>query len=311
MKSCFAKHKKYFSLVMVFTLAICLCACGAETKTYVDPHAGMVSVSDGRGGEMWVTLYDDVPASSFVADQFYPDGTYIDYSGSQYKALRGIDVSEHQGTIDWQKVHDDGVDYAIIRVGYRGYSEGKLFEDACFKTNIEGAKAVGLKVGVYFFSQAVNTLEATEEADFLLNSVKGYKLDLPIYFDWERVGEVGQTRVDDVDGTTITDCALAFCGTVETAGYDAGVYFYRSLGYYDYELNRLTNLIFWVGAPGSAPDFYYKHTMWQYSFTGTVNGIEGGTDLNLLFEEVPVSAASSPAQSDDFGEAIPPEVTMP
>lgn len=260
---------------------------------------------------MWVTLYDDVPASSFAADQFYSDGTYIDYSGKQYKALRGIDVSEHQGAIDWQKVRDDGVEYAIIRAGYRGYSEGKLFEDACFKTNIEGAKSAGLKVGVYFFSQAVNTLEATEEAEFLLSSVKDYDLDLPVFFDWEQVTEVGKTRVDNVDGTAITDCALAFCGTVETAGYDAGVYFYRSLGYYDYELNRLTNLVFWVGAPGSAPDFYYKHTMWQYSFTGTVNGIEGGTDLNLLFEEVPVSASNSQPPSEASDEPMPPEVTMP
>ncbi len=311
MKSCFAKHKSFISLVTAVTLAICLCACGVETEPYVDPHAGMVSVSDGKGGEMWVPLYDDVLASSFVADQFYSDGTYIDYSGTQYKALRGIDVSEHQGAIDWQKVHDDGVDYAIIRAGYRGYSEGKLFEDARFKINIEGAKAAGLKVGVYFFSQAVNTSEATEEAEFLLNSVKGYKLDLPIYFDWERVGEVGQTRVDDVDGSTITDCALAFCGAVETAGFDAGVYFYRSLGYYDYELDRLKNLIFWVGAPGNAPDFYYKHTMWQYSFTGTVNGIEGGTDLNLLFEEAPASASNSPTSSAVPDGVVPPEVTMP
>ncbi|MEA4896041.1 MAG: glycoside hydrolase family 25 protein [Oscillospiraceae bacterium] len=271
----------------------------------------MVCVSDGKGGEMWVKLYDDVPASSFTADQFYSDGAYINYAGTQYKALRGIDVSEHQATIDWQKVRDDGVDYAIIRAGYRGYSEGKLYEDACFRANIEGAKAAGLKVGIYFFSQAVNTMEAAEEADFLLNSVKGYTLDLPVFFDWEQVSGVGQTRADDVDGTTITDCALSFCATVESAGYETGVYFYRSLGYYDYELDRLENLVFWVGAPGDAPDFYYKHAVWQYSFSGTVNGIKGGTDLNLLFEEVPVTASGNPAPSGDSEEIVPPEVTMP
>ncbi|MFB0921063.1 MAG: hypothetical protein QMB62_09305, partial [Oscillospiraceae bacterium] len=90
-----------------------------KTEPYVDPHAGMVCVSDGKGGEMWVKRYDDIPASTLSADQFYTDGTYIDYSGTQYKTLRGVDVSEHQGAIDWQKVHDDGVEYAIIRAGYR------------------------------------------------------------------------------------------------------------------------------------------------------------------------------------------------
>ena len=309
MKSCFVNHKRTFLLVLTLILVGSLCSCGAEP--YVDPHAGMVCVSDGRGGEMWVALYDNIPASSFTADQFHSEGTYIDYNGTQYKALRGIDVSEHQGVIDWQKVHEDGVEFAIIRAGYRGYSEGKLFEDACFKTNIEAAKAAGLKVGIYFFSQAVNTQEATEEAEYLINSIKGYDIDLPVFFDWEQVAGVGQTRVDNVDGTTITDCALAFCSTVETVGYEAGVYFYRSLGYYDYELNRLTNLVFWVGAPGESPDFYYKHTMWQYSYTGTVNGIEGGTDLNLLFEEVPVSDLNGATTSSSPNVAVPPEVTMP
>jgi len=308
MSSSYAKFKRGASLVLAGIFALFLCACGAEE--YIDPHAGMVSVSDGRGGEMWVKLYDDIPVSSFTADEFYSDGSYIDYSGTQYQALRGIDVSEHQGTIDWQAVKEDGVSYAIIRAGYRGYSAGKLFEDSCFRANIEGAKAAGLKVGIYFFSQAVNTLEATEEAEYLLSLIKDYALDMPIFFDWEKVADVGDTRADDVDGTTVTDCCLAFCSTIESAGYTAGVYFYRSLGYYDYELDRLTNLVFWVGAPGDAPDFYYKHAMWQYSFTGAVKGIEGGTDLNLLFEEIPASTESAAPAVEPSG-VVPPEVTLP
>ena len=301
-------YKKFISLLLALLLMACLASCGKEV--YIDPHAGMVSVSNGSGGEMWVKLYDDIPASSFSSEEFYSDGTYIDYSGTQYSAKRGIDVSEHQGVIDWQAVRDDGVEFAIIRAGYRGYSEGKLFEDANFRTNIEGALAAGIEVGIYFFSQAVDTAEATEEASFLLGIIEGYDLSLPIYYDWELVADVGETRVDDVDGTTLTDCCLAFCSAVESAGLEAGVYFYRSLGYYDYELDRLTNLVFWVGAPADSPDFYYEHRMWQYSFTGTVNGIEGGTDLNLLFEELPVSTESS-APSIVPGAITAPEVTMP
>ncbi len=301
-------YKKSIALGTAVLLMVCFCSCGKGA--YVDPHAGMVSVSNGSGGKMWVPLYDDIPASSFSADEFYSDGTYIDYNGTNYTAKRGIDVSEHQGEIDWQAVRDDGVDFAIIRAGYRGYSEGKLFEDAYFRKNIEDALAAGIEVGVYFFSQSVDTAEAAEEAAFLLGIIEGYNLSLPVYYDWERVSNVGETRTDNVDGTTITDCCLAFCAAVESAGFEAGVYFYRSLGYYDYELDRLTNLVFWVGAPADSPDFYYKHRMWQYSFTGTVSGIEGGTDLNLLFDEQPVGT-ESPAPSIFPGGLTAPEVTMP
>ncbi len=310
MKFSFAKNTYMKVTALLLTVLLWFGMCSCQSRVYVDPHAGMVEVPDGRGGTMWVKLYDDVPASSLSAEDFSADGSYIDYSGTQYSALRGIDVSEHQGEIDWQAVRGDGVDFAIIRAGYRGYSEGQLFEDACFRKNIDSALANGIKVGVYFFSQAVNTEEATEEASFLLKTIEGYNFDLPVFFDWEQVSGVGDTRVDAVDGTTLTDCALAFCSVIESAGKDAGVYFYRSLGYNDYELDRLTNMSFWVGAPAQTPDFYYAYSMWQYSYTGTVSGIEGGTDLNLLFEELPLSS-SSPAPSIAPGGLTAPEVTMP
>ncbi|NLH01256.1 MAG: hypothetical protein GX488_05050 [Clostridiales bacterium] len=258
---------------------------------------------------MWAPLYKDIPVSNFSLSDFYSDGEYIGYSGKEYTAFRGIDVSEHQGNIDWQAVRDDGIEFAIIRAGYRGYSQGKLYEDSCFRKNIEGALAAGLKVGVYFFSQAVNTDEASEEARFLLKIIEPYKLSLPVFFDWEKVANVGETRADNVDGDTITECCLVFCSIIKDAGYDTGVYFYRSLGYYDYKLDRLSDLVFWVGAPGETPDFYYKHRIWQYAFDGTVSGIEGGTDLNIMFQEH--SESTLPPAPSIIPGAIPPEVTLP
>lgn len=310
MKFSFAKNTYIKVAALLLTALLWFGICSCQSRVFVDPHAGMVEVPNGSGGTIWVKLYDDVPASAFSAEDFSSDGTYIDYNGTQYSALRGIDVSEHQGEIDWQAVREDGVEFAIIRAGYRGYSEGQLFEDAYFRKNIEGAQANGIKVGVYFFSQAVNTEEAAEEASFLIETLGDYTLDLPVFFDWEQVSGVGETRVDAMDMSTLTDCALAFCSVVESAGKVAGVYFYRSLGYYDYELDALTNLSLWVGAPAQAPDFYYAHSLWQYSYTGTVNGIEGGTDLNLLFKELP-SSSSSPAPSIVPGGLTAPEVTMP
>lgn len=300
--------KRLAALCSAIAIFISLTSCGKETVS--DPHAGMVSVSDGSGGTMWVHLYNDIPVSTFTSEDFHSDGAYTDYSGTGYTAERGIDVSEHQGVIDWKAVHDDGVQFAIIRAGYRGYSQGGLFEDTYFKQNIKGALEAGIKVGVYFFSQAVTTQEATDEANYLLTLIKGYSISLPVFFDWEYVTNDGETRTQDVTGSTITDCALAFSSVVESAGYKAGVYFYRSLGYYDYELDRLTNLVLWASAPGDYPDFYYKHTMWQYSCAGTVKGIEGNSDLNLLFEEIPANT-STDAPSITPGENTAPEVTMP
>jgi len=291
----------FSALVLLLTLSSC-----GRVK---DPHAGMVSVSNGSGGQMWVHLYGDIPVSTFTSGEFCSDGAYIDYKGSEFTTLRGIDVSEHQGDIDWKAVRDDGVQFAIIRVGYRGYSEGKLFEDAYYRKNIAGAIAAGLKVGVYFFSQAVDADEATAEAKYLISLISGYDVTLPVFYDWEYVTNDGETRTQAVSGSTITDCCLAFCSTVEGAGYQAGVYFYRSLGYYDYQLDRLTGMVFWAGAQGQYPDFYYKHAMWQYSSAGTVKGISGETDLDILFKEIPGgSPSSSPGVSPNT--FAPPETTM-
>lgn len=267
----------FFVIVILFSLSSC-------RKTLIDPHEGMVEVSNGMGGTMWVERYENLPVSDLLGEEFLPAGSFLNYAGTAYTALRGIDVSEHQGEIDWQAVRADGVDFAIVRAGYRGYSQGQLFEDAFFRANLEGARAAGLKLGVYFFSQAVSVREAQEEADFLLGLLEGLALDLPVFYDWEQVAGVGETRTDTFDGGVLTDGCLAFCEAIRNAGYEPGVYFYRSLAYYDYELDRLSDLIFWVGAPGGTPDFYYTHTIWQYSFTGEVKGIEQPTDLNLWFQ---------------------------
>jgi len=274
-----------------------LCGLGAcsfgKSAVSADPHAGLVEAANGKGGTIWVPKYDELAVSNFKAGEFAGDGSYIDYTGSEYTALRGIDVSEHQNEINWQSVKNDGVQFAMIRVGYRGYKQGSLATDAYFKKNIEGALGAGIRVGVYFFSQALNAEEGKAEAQYLLEQIKGYDVTMPIFFDWERVANVGETRVDGIGGAAITEACLAFCKEIKAAGYETGVYFYRSLGYYEYQLDKLGDLLFWVGAPGQSPDFYYKHTFWQYSASGTVSGISAATDLDLYFEKKNATAAPS------------------
>ena len=261
----------------------------------VDPHKGQVYIYDGFDW-IWMTPLEGVPANELTEDLFSSNGGRIEYTGSDYDVLRGVDVSEHQLDIDWKQVAASGVDYAYIRVGWRGYTEGGLFEDAYFERNIQGALDAGLHVGVYMFSQAVTVQEAIEEADFVLERIGKYNVTLPVVFDWEKI-EAAEARSHGLTMELRTDCARAFCETVKGAGYVPCVYFNRNLGYYGYDLTRLTDYEFWFSLPESGfPNFYYACDMWQYSFTETVPGIAEPTDMNLWFIAKPVTSPTPEAQ---------------
>ena len=256
-----------------------------------DPHKGQVYIYDGFDW-IWMTPLEGVPANELTEEFFSSSSGRIEYIGSDYDVLRGVDVSEHQLDIDWKQVAASGVDYAYIRVGWRGYTEGGLFEDVYFERNIQGALDAGLHVGVYMFSQAVTVQEAIEEADFVLERIGKYNVTLPVVFDWEKI-EAAEARSHGLTMELRTDCARAFCETVKSAGYVPCVYFNRNLGYYGYDLTRLTDYEFWFSLPESGfPNFYYACDMWQYSFTETVPGIAEPTDMNLWFIAKP---AASPA----------------
>lgn len=219
------------------------------------------------------------------------DGT-VTYTGTAYRALQGIDVSTFQQEIDWQTVADSGIDFAFIRAGYRGYGKGGIVEDDRFRQNVAGARAAGLRVGLYFFSQAITPEEAAEEAQWLVDAAQDFRIDMPLVFDWENIDPSsvasGDTvRTAEMTGEDVTACAVAFCTAVEAAGYDAAVYGNRWQGYYDYDFTQLKDYAFWVSAPGTADDFYYAHDFWQYSYQGTVPGITGHVDRDLWF--VPIT----------------------
>ena len=247
----------------------------------IDPHAGQVYINDGFG-MIWMTPLEGVEANTLGQPDFRIVNGVPYYTGEDFDVLRGVDVSEHQYDIDWNLTGRADLDYAYIRVGYRGYTEGGLFEDPYFKANIQGALDSGLDVGVYMFSQAISVEEAVQEAEFVLNLLQGYKVTLPVIYDWEKI-EGGGARTDDLEPAVLTECAIAFCETIKAAGYEPGVYFNRYLGYYGYDLSKLTEYTFWVAVPGDFPDFYYASDMWQYTFEATVPGINTPADMNLMF----------------------------
>ena len=278
-------------IVILAALAAALVIGLLSKKEPEDPHKGQVYIYDGFDW-IWMTPLEGVPANELTEEFFSSSSGRIEYTGSDYDVLRGVDVSEHQLDIDWKQVAASGVDYAYIRVGWRGYTEGGLFEDVYFERNIQGALDAGLHVGVYMFSQAVTVQEAIEEADFVLERIGKYNVTLPVVFDCEKI-ETAEARSHGLTMELRTDCARAFCETVKSAGYVPCVYFNRNLGYYGYDLTRLTDYEFWFSLPESGfPNFYYACDMWQYSFTETVPGIAEPTDMNLWFIAKP---AASPA----------------
>lgn len=237
-----------------------------------------------ENGEDVSDLYDNVTLYRYDDLAFFSDGNFITYSGSDAVCKTGVDVSNHNGDIDWQAVAGSGIDFAMISVGYRGYTEGSLNLDTYFTDNIEGALAAGLDVGVYFFSQAVTMAEAEEEAEFVLAHISGYDISYPVVFDWETVtSDTGRTH--GMNTATVTNCAIAFCHAISEAGYCPMVYFNKTAAAVYYDLSRLTAFDYWLASYSDIPGFSYDFQMWQYSCTGEVDGIDGDVDLNLCFSQ--------------------------
>ncbi len=197
----------------------------------------------------------------------------------------GIDVSTYQETIDWAKVKAAGIDFAFIRVGYRGYTKGSLILDSHFKRNIAGATGAGLKVGVYFFTQAITEAEAVEEASMCLQYIKGYNVNYPIVIDVEEIGG-SAGRANSLTTAQRTKVVTAFCETIKNAGYTPAVY--ANKNYLETKLYTSTleanGYVIWLAHYTSGKSSYSgRYELWQYSSSGTVNGINGKVDMNLSY----------------------------
>jgi len=228
-----------------------------------------------------------VPVNQYNKDAFYRWGSRMYYSDGVTPVAYGVDVSAYQKDINWWAVAADGIDYAILRIGGRGYgSEGRLYWDTYFEQNLAGAQAAGLDVGIYFFSQAITPWEAQEEAWQVLSHLGGRPLTYPIVYDWESISGVG-ARTDGLDGATLTACAKAFCDVIASAGYQPMVYFNATDGLLRYDLSQLTAYPFWYAyyppSDSTDPWLYYDFRMWQYTSSGSVSGIPGRADMNICF----------------------------
>jgi len=206
------------------------------------------------------------------------DGHYAIQKEGQVVSTYGIDVSQWQGTIDWQAVADDGVQFAIIRLGFRYAASGEIDVDEAFATNMAGAEEAGMERGVYFFSQAVSTEEAIEEAEFVLEQLGGATLEYPVVFDFEDIYDDG--RASAVTTDELTQIATAFCEVIAAAGYQPAIYV-STTNTHLIDVDALGTWPIWYATGGNVPEVDYTVALWQFSETGRVGGIDGDVDLDL------------------------------
>lgn len=234
----------------------------------------------------FVPINEDLAKNQFNIDNLVEDektGRFSYVEDGNVTSKFGIDVSSHQGDIDWQAVADDGVQFAFIRAVYRGYGTGKLVVDEKCIQNIEGAQAAGIDVGVYVFSQAVSEEEVMEEASTVFNLIDGYELQLPIVFDVEKVSD-NEARTNALSVEDRTNLTIKFLDAVEAAGYEGMIYHNTEMGAMLIDLTQLTKYPKWFA--GYNKEFYwpYEYQLWQYSESGTVNGIKGNVDLDIWLQ---------------------------
>ncbi len=243
-------------------------------------------VNDLYEGEILIPKFD-LPVNRYDTKKFVEKDGFIRYEDTN--ARLGVDVSEFQNEVDWAAVKAAGIDFAILRLGYRGTTQGLLFLDERFEQNFQEATDAGLFVGVYFFSQAVTESEARMEADFVIEALKGRKLAYPVVFDWEVPAATEEIpaenlRVHNLPGDQAAKCGAAFCERIKEAGYTPCVYTNKYWAYEFFDLDQWKDYDFWYAEYEKAPSLYYDFRMWQYTDEGKVPGIEGGVDVNICFK---------------------------
>ena len=239
-----------------------------------------------ENGILEPTVPEEEPENPTIPPEKNPyDRFDFQYNRNNYlllqnlKSYPGVDVSAYQGNIDWKKVKQSGIDFAIIRLGYRGYESGKLVEDTYAVQNLNGARAAGLKVGAYFFSQALTVKEADEEIAFMMKVLNGFLPDMPLILDWEI--PTADARTAKMNARTLTDIQKHYCEVITQKGYTPMVYFNWHQSEHLYYLSELEDYPFWLALYQDRMTYPWKVEMWQYTDKGSVPGISGPVDLNV------------------------------
>lgn len=256
-----------------------------EEKKEKEKEKKIYTFVDVLGEEYEAELLEEVPTNTYDLSRIVEENGYKYYmsENGEKESRLGIDVSEYQPQVDWQQVRNAGIDFVMIRLGYRGYGEkGTLVEDSMFRQHVENALTAGLDVGVFFFSQAITDEEVEEEADFVLERIKDYQINCPVVFDTEEI-KFDTARTDNLSGEQFTKNCRIFCDRIQNAGYDTMIYANMKWMAFTLNLEELTEYEKWYADYEPKPQCPYEFSMWQYTETGSVPGIEGNVDLNVWF----------------------------
>ena len=241
-----------------------------------------ISISSCSNNEITSVNY----SSGIVLENTYwetDDKGFMNYNKEGYSSSVGIDISQWVEDIDFTAVKKYGVEYVILRLGYRGYTEGGLFSDENFEKYIKAAQKAGLKVGVYFVTQAISEDEAVEEAEYVLKYISGHKIEMPVYIDMEEVYDTART--DELTADDFTRVAAAFCKKVEEAGYRGGIYANETWFNNKLDFDKIKHYDIWLAKYSDILSTDLAINMWQYSSEGTVDGTEMWVDMNVRVSE--------------------------
>lgn len=234
---------------------------------------------------VFAPVLDEVTKHSLLDENFQKteEGLMQYVENGTVTSHKGIDVSKYQGDIDWNAVREEGIEYAFIRLGLRGYESGKIVLDDFYDANMKGANEAGVRAGVYFFTQAVTVEEAQEEAAFVIEHLAGYDVSCPVVFDVERISG-GKGRADQITKEERTAITIAFCEAVRAAGYTPMIYgnvvcFTQLL-----DMPQLNAYEKWYAFYDDYMYMPYEVTCWQYTEKGRVDGIPNNVDLNISFK---------------------------
>ncbi len=291
-------NKRRIFLVTIAVLLVVLIVASAVTllqgpressvKLVAKNGSTELTVDDLYEGEMTIPYFNAPTSKNYRPDQFVERKGIITYEGGD--SFLGINVSMKQGEIDWNQVADSGVEFAMIRVGWRQFEKGKIMPDPNFEANMKGAEEAGIPVGVYFYSKAVTDAEAEEEANFVLEKIRSYNVSYPIAFYWEYDTKDDGSKDPDsrtvrCNGEQVTGFIDTFCKKVKATGRTAAYYCDKSMGYDSLNLERLKDYDMWYAEFRTAPSFFYDYKIWQYTKEGTVPGIEGTVPFSLALKK--------------------------
>ena len=291
-------NKKVIAMIIVFVLVFWVVGIlkknGVIFKTAETSVTNSTEIKNEENLPSEITIYDieegylKVPYNK-QADKHSYDWKNLDrasnykYEDDTYTSKLGIDVSSYQKNINWKEVKNSGVDFAILRIGYRGYGEaGKIVLDPSFEQNYKEAKKAGIEVGVYFFSQAINNDEIQEEANFVINHLKGKEITYPVVYDLEKIkNDTGRT--DNLTIDEITNMSLEFCKIIKEKGYTPSIYGNAKTFTTKMKLEQFNDICKWYADYQEEPLYPYEFELWQYTESGKIKGISSNVDINIQF----------------------------